>query len=256
MEWYYYVIALAGAFIAGCINTLAGNGSVITLSILTELMGLPGNLANGTNRVGVLFNGLGGVWGFHRGGKLQLKGHWALLAWVIAGSLVGGGIAMMISNAQFMNIFKALMVVMLVVILVRPSRWLITESMGAVAPRWVLWICYFLLGVYGGLIQMGMGIFFLAVVVLLSRLPMIQANAIKVLAVAIYTALVVVLFHARGMIDWPIGLLMGAGQFAGGWITARTASRYPAANAWAYYILLVIVVLSILSLFGVFRLTF
>ena len=53
-EWYVYVIAFIGALIAGSVNTLAGNGSAITLSILTELLGLPGNLANGTNRIGVL----------------------------------------------------------------------------------------------------------------------------------------------------------------------------------------------------------
>ena len=55
----HMIIAVAGAFAAGVINALAGNGSVITLTILTELIGLPGNVANGTNRVGVLFNAAG-----------------------------------------------------------------------------------------------------------------------------------------------------------------------------------------------------
>lgn len=53
LEWYHYLIAVLGSALAGSINTLAGNGSAITLTILTELLGLPGNLANGTNRVGV-----------------------------------------------------------------------------------------------------------------------------------------------------------------------------------------------------------
>jgi uncharacterized membrane protein YfcA len=106
--------------------------------------------------------------------------------------------------------------------------------------------------VYGGLIQMGMGVFFLAVLVLMSRIPIIEANAIKIFTVTIYTALVIVLFEVRGLIDWPTGLLMGVGQFAGGWVTARTASKYPAADKWAYYILVVIVLVSVMSLFGVF----
>ncbi len=42
IEWYHYAIAIAGGVVAGAINTLAGNGSAITLSILTEVMGLPG----------------------------------------------------------------------------------------------------------------------------------------------------------------------------------------------------------------------
>ena len=252
MEWYYYIIVVLGSFLAGGINTLAGNGSVITLSILTELLGLPGNVANGTNRVGVLFNGLGGVWGFHRGGKMQLKGSGGLLICVIAGSVAGGVVAILMTDAQFMTLYKVLMVVMLVVILVRPSRWLIKTRMESAVPGWVLWSCYFLLGVYGGLIQMGMGIFFLAVLVLLSRIPVIEANAIKIFTVTIYTILVIVLFEIQGLIDWEIGLMMGVGQFAGGWITARTASRYPGADKWAYYVLIIIVVVSVLSLFGIF----
>ena len=54
METSHYIIAVLGGAFAGVINTLAGNGSAITLTILTELLGLPGNMANGTNRVGII----------------------------------------------------------------------------------------------------------------------------------------------------------------------------------------------------------
>ena len=54
LEVYHYVIAIVGGLFAGILNTLAGNGSAITLTILTELLQLPGNLANGTNRVGIV----------------------------------------------------------------------------------------------------------------------------------------------------------------------------------------------------------
>ena len=39
LEWYHYGIAIFGGFAAGVINTLAGSGSAITLTILTELLG-------------------------------------------------------------------------------------------------------------------------------------------------------------------------------------------------------------------------
>ncbi|MDX1479114.1 MAG: sulfite exporter TauE/SafE family protein [Saprospiraceae bacterium] len=250
IAWYIYVIAFAGAVVAGAINTLAGNGSAITLSILTELMGLPGNLANGTNRIGVLFNGIGSTWGFYRGGKLNLADSRTVIIIVVLGAIAGGVIALNISNEQFMWLFKGLMVVMLVVILVKPQRWLIKTRQAAQVPDLLLWPMYFAIGVYGGLIQMGMGVFFLAVLVLLARYPLIHANAIKVACVAIYTILMVGLFAYRGLIDWPIGLLMGGGQFIGGWYTARLASRHPAAGKWAYGLLVAIVLLSLLSLFG------
>ncbi|HLF65954.1 MAG TPA: sulfite exporter TauE/SafE family protein [Saprospiraceae bacterium] len=249
MEWYHYLIALGGAFIAGSINTLAGNGSVITLSILTELVGLPGNVANGTNRIGVLFNGIGGTWGFFRGRKLVLKGTGGIVICVVLGAVAGGFIAIKISDAQFMTIFKYLMIGMLIVVIIHPSRWMIEQKMSALVPEWVTYVIYFILGIYGGLIQMGMGIFFLAALVLLNRYPMIESNALKVFVVTVYTLLIVALFHFRGMVEWPVGLLMGIGQFAGGWATARTISKYPGMNKVAYYFLIAIILLSLASLF-------
>ena len=44
---------LAGGLFAGIVNTLAGGGSLLTVPLLV-LLGLPGTVANGTNRIGVL----------------------------------------------------------------------------------------------------------------------------------------------------------------------------------------------------------
>ena len=68
-------IAVIGGFVAGVINTLAGNGSVITLSILTEVMGLPGNIANATNRVGVLLQGIASSTGFIKNKKYAKRNY-------------------------------------------------------------------------------------------------------------------------------------------------------------------------------------
>ena len=66
-------IAFGGAFLAGMINALAGNGSVITLTILTAFMGLPATVANGTNRVGVLMNAFGAFTGFYGKRNISYK---------------------------------------------------------------------------------------------------------------------------------------------------------------------------------------
>ncbi len=249
-DWYIYLIAFGGALIAGSVNTLAGNGSAITLSILTELIGLPGNLANGTNRVGVVLNGAGSTYGFYRGGKLNLSNTKNLILITVAGAILGLVIALRISNEQFMGIFKFLMLFMFFVILIKPSRWLKESNTSALLPKWIMYILYFLLGVYGGLIQMGMGIFFLVLAVILDGFTIIHANALKVTLVLLYTSIAVIVFHFQGLIEWPIGLLMGAGQFIGGWATAHFASRSPWAGKIAYGLLLIIVIASLLSLFG------
>lgn len=71
MTSYEIFLAIIGGFIAGCINTLAGNGSVLTLGFLTEIMGMPGNLANGTNRIGIFIQGLASLEAFQRNKKFH-----------------------------------------------------------------------------------------------------------------------------------------------------------------------------------------
>lgn len=244
-----YTIAFVGAFMAGGINALAGNGSVITLTILTELLGMPGVAANGTNRVGVLFNGLGGSLGFVRGGKMKLKGAWPTIIPVLVGALVGAWIAVIVSNEQFRQVFRFLMVFMLIVLLARPQRWLLDEKQASRMAPFIAFPLLVVLGFYGGFIQMGMGVFYLAILVLGMRYPLIEANAIKIVAVTLYTAAILLIFQYKGLIDWKIGLLMASGQFLGGWLAAQYASRSEKANVWAFRVLVFVVLISLVSLF-------
>ena len=57
---YLYIIIFISGLIAGVINTLAGGGSLLTLPILI-FSGLPPNIANGTNRVGILIQAIFGT---------------------------------------------------------------------------------------------------------------------------------------------------------------------------------------------------
>ncbi len=246
-----YIIAFVGAFFAGCINTLAGNGSAITLTILTEVLGLPGNMANGTNRIGVLTNGFGATMGFYRGGRLDLKeGKWYIWP-VFLGALIGIVVATKVSNEQFMSVFKYLMLLMFLVILIKPKRWL-AERKGIAPSKWILIPVFLGVGFYGGFIQMGMGIFFLAALVLLAKYPIIEGNALKAFTVLLYGAVAVVIFAWNDLIDWKIGLLMGVGQLIGSWATARFASHYKGIEIWAYRLLVIAVLLSLFRLFDIF----
>lgn len=99
---------------------------------------------------------------------------------------------------------------------------------------------------------MGMGVFYLAVLVLVARLPMIESNSIKAFSVGAFTLLAVVIFSFAGLVVWSIGLVMGVGQFLGGWFSSHYVSKVPAASKVAYYVLVVAVMLSLLKLFNIF----
>ncbi|MEM9991664.1 MAG: sulfite exporter TauE/SafE family protein, partial [Bacteroidota bacterium] len=249
MEVYHYIIAIVGGFFAGVVNTLAGNGSAITLTILTEVLGLPPNLANGTNRIGVVAQTTASSYGFYQGGKLDLRQNWIFYIPTIIGAIIGVFIAINVSNEQFKTFFSYMMVFMLFVILVRPKRWLAESDHSKRPSNWITVPLFFLLGIYGGFIQMGMGIFFLAITVLIARFSLIEANGMKAFIIAAYTALVLAVFQHQGLVNWQVGSIIAIGQTVGGYVTARLASSYPQANVVAHRILVAVVILAILRLF-------
>lgn len=245
-----YLIALIGSFLAGVINTLAGNGSAITLTIMTEMLGLPGNVANGTNRIGIASQSAAASWAFYRNDKINWQHNKVLLLTTTLGALAGAWVAVRVSNEQFKTVFSYLMVFMLFVLLVKPERWLRETDYHHQPSAWISIPAFIALGFYGGFIQMGMGIFFLAVMVLGARYSLLDANVIKSLMVAIYTILAILIFQGKGLIDWKIGILMAVGQTIGGWVTAQYASNSPKVNVWAHRLLVVIVIAAVIKLFG------
>lgn len=249
-----YTIALLGAFLAGGINTLSGNGSAITLTILMEVLGLPADVANATNRVGIATQSLAGTWAFKRAGRLDMAARrrremWQIVGVASAGAMIGIWLSLVVDNSTYRSIFRYLLIVMLLVVLVKPKRWLSTEVGGSTLSPWIAVPAFFALGIYGGFIQMGMGIFFLALMVLVAKYEIIQANVVKGIVVLIYTAVAVAIYSWRGLIDWPFGLLMAVGQTLGGYLTARYAANDPRAGVWAYRLLLVVILGAIAKAF-------
>jgi len=113
---------------------------------------------------------------------------------------------------------------------------------------------FFLLGFYGGFIQMGMGLFTLIVLVLIAKINLVEANALKVFIIASYTLVLIFIFNYKGLVDWRTGMYFAAGQGAGGYLAAHLASIYKKADVWIYRLLIVVVLVVILKSFGVFKL--
>ena len=66
------IILVVSGILVGAINTLAGGGSVVTVTMFTAL-GLPITIANGTNRIAVFLQNLTATITFLRKGAINLK---------------------------------------------------------------------------------------------------------------------------------------------------------------------------------------
>jgi hypothetical protein len=252
MEWYLYPAVVAAGFVAGFINTLAGSGSLVTLPLLIFL-GLPANVANGTNRVAILFQNVVGVSSFRQQKVLDLRGGLMLAAPAVIGAILGAQIAVNLNEAMMRRVIGLLMVVMLVVIFIRPKRWLEGQPETEIQRSgWKQWLIFFGIGLYGGFIQAGVGIFLLAGLVLSAGYDLVRANAVKVLIVLCFTIFALVVFVINNQVVWGIGLILAIGNMLGAWVAARMAVERGA--TFVRWLLIAVVTVSAAELLGLFDL--
>lgn len=225
LDWYHFPILVVGGFIAGFINTVAGSGSLITLPLLIWV-GVPANVANGTNRIAVLFQDVVAVSRFSRKGVMDGRGTAWLAGPIIVGSVIGARIAVTLSASMVQYLLGGLMVFMLFVLLAKPDRWLKnTEATPVGRPTWMHIILYFVLGLYGGFLQAGIGIFMLATLVLGSGYDLVRGNAVKTALILCVTVFSLPIFIWHGEVRWVPGLVLAVGQASGAWVGAHEAVR-------------------------------
>lgn len=241
--------AVVVGLIAGVINTLAGNGSAITVPMLMAL-GLDANLANATNRVGVVLSTFTSAVTFHRNGLLDTRGVIWLIVPTGLGAVAGAIVASKMEPTDMKYAIGAVMILILILVVSRPNRWIsehgdrLTKNNRAISA-----VLYFVIGAYGGFIQAGVGILLLSSLVLRSGYNLVRANPVKAVIIFTLTLPALVVFHAYGLVNWQLGLLMACGQVPGAWIGARFAAHHPRANIWIRRLLILILVVVIIRIF-------
>ncbi|MDA0830642.1 MAG: sulfite exporter TauE/SafE family protein [Proteobacteria bacterium] len=238
-EWLLFLVA---GFVTGVINTLAGSGSLITLPIFVFVCGLPAPIANGTNRIGVLLQSAVGLATYRKSGAMDLGGSKWIVTAVIIGAVVGALIAVDLNEEAMNTTLGLLMVFMAIVLLLKPSRWIHDMEIDSARSNHPLAIgTYFLIGVYGGFIQAGVGIFLLAALVLISRYTLRSGNGVKLLVVFLYTIPGLAVFFWNGQVHLGYGLAMAVFQAFGAWIGVRWVIRFEKADVWIHRLLIVVV---------------
>jgi len=245
------LISLVGGFLAGVVNTMAGFGSIISLAIYMDVLGIPGHIANATNRVNILASTSISSITFYKNGKLNLSKSKGIIVAVLCGALVGAYIATQLDADGFKKAFKYLLIPIFFLLLSNPKRFINPNYNTPPSSAVLTTILYFIIGIYAGFIQVGFGVIFLMVIIMLSKYNLITGNGLKVFIVAIYTIFILGLFHFNGMILWKAGIAIAIGQALGGYIAARNMSKLEGANRLAYYLLVLIVFVVILKNFEV-----
>lgn len=221
-EWYHYVLLFGVGLLAAFINTLAGGGSLLNLPVLI-FMGLPPSVANGTNRIAVLTQGIANVIGYRsKGMEISSKFIWLLSLSATFGTVIGTGLALWIDERAFNKVLALVMVLMAVLMVYKPQKEFGSgpERLEGQYGRWGVFI-FFLIGIYGGFIQAGTGIFMLLALSSVNHMTLMKSNVIKATVTLVYSIAALILFGLEGKLHWEIGLTLASGQALGGWLTSR-----------------------------------
>jgi len=235
------VLFLVG-LVAGTLNVIAGGGSLLTLPVMIFL-GLPPTEANGTNRVAILIQNIGASWSFHSRG--MISNEWLLLAVppAMLGAILGTFAAVHIGDVAFQRILAVVLVAVAAMSIWRPIGGL--PGQGSPVPptgarRWGFVAAFFLIGVYGGFIQAGIG-FLLLAATSAAGLNLIRGNALKVGVVLGLTSVALVMFALNGKVDWAMGFALAAGNFLGG--LAGVHLQVLKGHAWVRGVITVTIIL-------------
>ncbi len=250
MSFYQYLLVIGAGIVAGFINTLAGSGSLLTLPILIFL-GLPANIANGTNRIAILFQSIVSVTSFKSQKILDVKqGVWLAIPAVV-GSLAGAQMAVNINENLMEKCIAGLLIFMFFIILYKPERW-IKGKAGFIQtkPSFIQVFVFFGIGFYGGFIQAGVGIFLLAGLVFTVGTDLVKSNGLKNFIVLAYSPFALAVFIINKQVNWEMGLVLAAGNMIGAYVASKVAVSW--GPKFIRIILLIAIFLSAAKLLGIF----
>jgi len=248
MNWIEFALLVFSGLLVGFINTLAGGGSIISLSILMFL-GLPANVANGTNRIAIFIQNIAAVGSFRQQKVLDhKKGIWLAIPATI-GSLLGAYIAVDLNEEVIEKAIAIVMLVMMFVILYKPQRWLKgnKELQDKKVSAWQM-VLFFFIGVYGGFLHMGVGYALLAGIVLGAGYDLVKANAIKVLIILIWSPFILLVFIFYGQVNYLYGIVLSIGNVIGAVIASRLAVKKGA--SFVRWVIIAVILLTAAHVFG------
>jgi uncharacterized membrane protein YfcA len=217
------ILLLVGAgLLGGIVNTLAGGASALTVPALV-FVGLPGTIANGTNRIGIFLQNVVSALRFRAEGVSGFRRAAPVLVPVAIGSLSGAYVIANVSDETFNFAFGVVMM-LLIIPMLRPPRAADitpTHAGGAWSPP-VTFAVFFAIGLYGGAFQAGVGLF-LVLALSYAGYDLVRANSIKVVVNGVLTAAAVPVFVMKQQVVWLPALVLAAGYIAGGVIGVRVA---------------------------------
>ena len=225
--WEIVLLTLAGV-VAGWLNVLAGGGSLLTVPLMI-FMGIPGPVANGTNRIAILMQNITAVATFRSRGFSDFRLSLTLAAAASLGALFGANVGVHLEGEWFNRVLAVIMVGVMLIMghdgLKHGGTSKAQQGGDDSRPRNLL-LGHILMvgaGFWGGFIQLGVGFILMPILHRVMGLNLVLTNMHKVFVVLVYTLVALAVFASQLQLLWWVGLWLALGNSIGGWLGAHTA---------------------------------
>lgn len=246
LEWYEILLLAIAGLLAGVINILAGSGSIFTLGIMS-FFNIPGLVANGSNRLGILLFGLTGSYKFYKKGQLQVRKALIPLVIAISGAIIGAYIGTLVSNDGFEFILGFVFLGFLFIVLKEPQKkWKPSSSLKPFVN-----LMMFPLGFYAGFIQVGTGIVLLVLLKMLWGEQYQKLNPIKVFIITALNIVAFIIYAGSNMVMWEAALALSIGQIVGANIGVSVNSMRRNLEPAIKIVLVFVLIMSIIKLWWI-----
>jgi len=213
------LLLITAAFFAGLIDAVAGGGGLITIPVLMSI-GLPPQVALGTNKLQASFGSGSAMLHFIRSGTVKLTGCISGILWTAAGAAAGVLAIQRLDPALLKQFVPWIMIVIAVYTLFTPK--LGAEDIRArLSPQLFYPLFGLSIGFYDGFFGPGTGSFWAMAFVLLLGCSLVKATAHTKVMNFTSNIVALVFFMTAGQVLFAEGLMMGVAQFIGARIGAN-----------------------------------
>ena len=218
------LIVVAGVFLAGFMDGIAGGGGIISVPAYL-LAGLPAHLALGTNKLSSCVGTAVSAGRFIRGGYVDWKLALPSMVLALAGAALGTRLQLMVDERVLKILLLAVLPLVALVVLRQRS---LPEERGNIAPgrqRAIVFSAALVIGAYDGFYGPGTGTFLVLILCSLGKLDVRTASGnVKVMNLssnigALATSLL------NGKVFLALGLIAGAASIAGHWLGSGLAIK-------------------------------
>ena len=245
-------LIISGLFV-GFINTLSAGGTTISIALYLAL-GLPPSEANATNRIGVILQSSLPAAMCAKKGLLKNTGTTHLAIFTMLGALAGSLLSLVLPQHIFSYAMGVSLLTMIFFIFSSPKSFENDNEKKIFKDSKPLkYTIFFLIGIYGGFVQVGTGFFLMAAGSMLLGYNIIKTNAMKSTIMAAYTVVAIIVFMQSGNINWQYGMLHSIGTLTGSYIATHLAFKKGA--GFIRWIIIAVIIFTSLYLFNIIDLS-